>query len=128
MTVSYEQINLKFILMLVTLFSVVAGGGGSWAMMKFTITNVVKDQQEAKETLIETSSKMSAKIEKVAALVQSHDYHALDRELHMPYTEKMKTFVPRTAFDTVVDSVNDLDVRQRAIISSLDRIEAKLDN
>jgi len=127
MTVSYEQINLKFILMLVTLFSVVAGGGGSWAVMKFTVTNVVKDQQEDRETLIATTSKMSDRIEKVAVLVQAHDFHAMDGDLHMPYMDKVRTFVPRSAFDTVVDSVNDLDVRQRAIISSLDRIEAKLD-
>ena len=45
--------------------------------------------------------------------------HAINKDVHMPYSEKVKIFVPRTEFDDVKEDVKELKQGQKDIMKLL---------
>lgn len=101
------EMNLKLVLSIVAVVSMVFGGGGSWMALRMSIQAISAQQAE---------------------IVERADAHLRDSDKHMSFETKVATFVSREEFNILRAELRDSDVRQRAILSALARIEAQLEH
>jgi hypothetical protein len=85
----------------IIIFTLIAG---------FIATNAVR--VSANESTAQT-------VQKLEPQVIANDQHRTDENIHMPYAEKVKVFVPRTEFDDVKDDVKELKQGQQDIYNLL---------
>jgi len=52
--------------------------------------------------------------------------HSVNNDIHMPYSEKVKVFVPRTEFDITVRQLEKVSIKQDKIYDMVVDIHAKL--
>ena len=58
--------------------------------------------------------------------------HHNDAELHMPYSDKIREFIPRTMYmedrRIMLQDLREIDGRQRQILEAIARLEEKIDS
>ena len=123
------EINLKTVIAVVTIFSMVAGGAGSWAVMS-NETETLKDKMVAMNTLMkEIAADNKAEIMRYAGEARiAIASHASNTDQHMPFAEKVRQFVSREEMTQIRDNMDAMDERQRTILSALTRIESQLES
>ena len=107
MTVPRSEINIKTVLAAVSLAAILISVGVSWGNAQMM------------------SIRFEEKLVDVKAVVVQH---AQDTDKHMSFSDKVSTFVSRAEWDQIKEELRLQDLRQRAIMSSLARIEEQLEH
>ena len=95
---------------------------GHWLIIGTIVIGFISTNAVGNFSGSQTTKKVEAMEPKVTANVQ----HAGDANVHMPYAEKVKAFVPRKEFEVVQQDVKDLKTGQKDIYDLLiDRLPAK---
>ena len=95
---------------------------GHWLIIGTLVAGFISTNAIGRFTGGQTAAKVVVMEPKVTANVQ----HAGDANVHMPYAEKVKAFVPRKEFEVVQQDVKDLKTGQKDIYDLLiDRLPAK---
>ena len=58
-------------------------------------------------------------LEVVVPSISLNTNHRLDNDVHMPFQEKVKVFVPRTEFDVVKDDIKEIKAGQKEVLRIL---------